>query len=112
MHTEDVSTIRSCQRNEVVTSDVSDKVIGISVLIDNILTNAPHQEDQIITCQETIHIVKGLKVVEVEIEDAPGFHFAKLVVDCSHHLQATWQISKGRKIVLLCSSQLSAYTCK
>ena len=112
MHTEGVDTIRGCQHDKVIPTDMSDKVIGVSVLIDNILTDAPHQEDHIIACQETIYIIKGFKVVQVEIKDAPGFHFAKLVVDSSHYLQTTWQISKGGQIVLLCPSQLPVYTCK
>ena len=112
MHAEVLGPFRSGQDDKVVTTNMTDKIIGIAIFIDDLLTNTPDQEDHIVACEETIDIVEGFEVVEVKIEDAPGVHIAKLVVDSPHNLHATRQTGKGRKIVLLYTSQLSTYTRK
>src|SRR6266487_2228766 len=58
----------SCNHNKIIPSNMANKVIGITILTYNPLTYSSYQSNHIIAGQETIGIVKSLKIVEIKVE--------------------------------------------
>src|SRR6266699_595385 len=57
-----------CNHNKIIPSNMTNKVIGITILSHNSLTYSSYQSNHIIAGQEAIGIIKSLKIIEIKIE--------------------------------------------
>src|ERR1700737_4921373 len=77
--TEATAAVRSRHYHKVVASNMPDKVIRIAIFAHDPLTNAPNQANDIIARQESVDIVERFEIIQIKIEDAPGFYDIQLL---------------------------------
>src|ERR1051326_2757107 len=79
--TEAATAIRSRHNHEIIAADMPHKVIRVAIFARDTLANAANQPDNIVAGQKSIHIIEGFEVIQVNIEDAPGFRGTEFLFD-------------------------------
>src|SRR5579859_2540586 len=79
--TEAVTTIGSRHDHEIIAPNMPHKVIRIAIFTRDTLANAANQANNIVARQEAVDIIERFEVIQVNIEDAPGFRGAEFLFD-------------------------------
>src|SRR5260370_41037608 len=66
---------------KIATANMTYKVIRVAILAHHALADLSDQANHIIAPEESIDIIKRLKVVKVEVEHAPWLYAIQLILD-------------------------------
>src|SRR5579875_981587 len=86
MMTEQFGAIRRADNDEIVATDMPNKVFHVAVVVYHLLTNLCNKQNHRVAGQKAVDIIEGFEVIEVQVEDAPGINAVDFVVHRSLQL--------------------------
>lgn len=78
--------VGSRNNEKIVAADMADEIVSIAMFQHNALANVADEQDHMVTSEETVDIIEGFEIIQVNIEDAPGVFRTQFVVDSALQL--------------------------